>query len=114
MWNYIEFLLSFWLACSLEGVGLNFLISSGINFTLFYYVNKLTSESSFSLFLDVHLYGFFFPSTSKLNWKVNCINAALCAQLVCSLNSKLSLNGRSFWWLKSRVVLDVKLVKWQF
>lgn len=70
--NYIEFLLSFWLACSLEGVGLHFLISSGINSISHYYVNKLISEGSFSLFFfDVHLYGFFSPSRSKLNWKVN-------------------------------------------
>lgn len=71
MCGVIDLLLSFWIACSIAGVGLYFLISSGIISISHYYVNKLTSEGSFSLFSGVHLYGFFLPSRSKLNWKVN-------------------------------------------
>lgn len=44
--------------------------------------------------------------SKQKNWT---INAALCAQLVCS-NSKLSLIDRGFWWLKSRVKLAAELV----
>lgn len=63
--NYIEFLLSFWLACSLEGVGLHFLISSGINSISHYYVNKLISEGSFSLFFLMFTYMGSFPPVGQ-------------------------------------------------